>query len=61
MKPEKEIYMIAAKNVNQKLGNCLFMDDRESNVKGAIEAGMQAIQFRDVEKLKADLGQLGII
>jgi len=61
MKPEREIYNIAAKNVNQKPENCLFIDDREPNVKGAIEAGMHAIQFRGVEKLKADLAQLGII
>jgi FMN phosphatase YigB (HAD superfamily) len=33
----------------------LFIDDLESNVEGARLAGMKAIRFESVEKLKASL------
>ena len=55
MKPQREIYGIAAKNVNQPPENCLFIDDREVNVKGAIEYGMQSIQFVGLKQLHNDL------
>ena len=57
MKPQKEIYEIAANNVGQKPEHCLFIDDREPNVKGARKIGMQSIQFISVEALKKELLQ----
>jgi len=61
MKPEWEIYEIAARNVNQLPVNCLFIDDREMNVKGALDAGMQALHFTSIEKLQQDLSLMGIL
>jgi glucose-1-phosphatase len=51
MKPAKECYERAAISVNTPIENCLFIDDRQVNVDGAINAGMQAVQFSSVEKL----------
>ncbi len=61
MKPQREIYEIAAENVGQCPENCLFIDDREVNVKGAVDAGMKAVQFKGKDKLRKDLKKVGVI
>ena len=61
MKPQREIYEIAAENVGRKPENCLFIDDREVNVIGAIEAGMQALLFTGAENLKREFQQMEMI
>ncbi|KHN74641.1 Bifunctional epoxide hydrolase 2 [Toxocara canis] len=43
-KPEKEIYLIAASQLNVEPKECIFIDDLEENCKGAQEVGMTAIQ-----------------
>lgn len=47
VKPDTEIY----KHLLEKYGliaeECLFIDDRQDNVEGAIKAGMKAIQFKN--------------
>ncbi|VDM49390.1 unnamed protein product [Toxocara canis] len=43
-KPEKEIYLIAASQLNVEPEECIFIDDLEENCKGAQEVGMTAIQ-----------------
>jgi HAD superfamily hydrolase (TIGR01509 family) len=53
MKPAEICYQKAAQSVNIPIQNCLFIDDREINVSGALKAGMQAVQFTSHEKLLA--------
>jgi putative hydrolase of the HAD superfamily len=61
MKPQSEIYEIAVKNVAQLPQECLFIDDREMNVKGAIDFGMQALNFEDLPKLRKDLQKMRLL
>jgi len=61
LKPAEICYQTAALNLNIPIENCLFIDDREINVAGAIAAGMQTIQFNGVEDLQRALVRMGII
>jgi putative hydrolase of the HAD superfamily len=59
LKPDPLCYQRAAEYVGTQAKYCLFIDDREINVQGARDAGMQAIQFTgvaDLERLLSDLG-----
>ena len=58
MKPDKAIYQVAADNVKTDIGHCLFIDDLQKNVIGAINAGMHAIRFEGVERLRQQLSEL---
>lgn len=46
-KPELAIYQSAAVCLDTPLPEILFIDDKSENVAAALEAGMQAIQYRD--------------
>jgi len=59
-KPHREIYELAAEKVWIPIEECLFIDDKEDNVEGAIEAGMQGIVFENTKQLKYALKALGI-
>jgi putative hydrolase of the HAD superfamily len=61
LKPDPKCYQIAAENIGKSVPSCLFIDDRAVNVAGAQRAGMPAILFRGIDKLRKDLVQLGII
>jgi putative hydrolase of the HAD superfamily len=61
MKPQREIYKIAVENVGYPAENCLFIDDREINVKGAIDYGMEAIHFVGIRRLRDELSKIGLI
>ena len=52
MKPNPEIYRLAAENVRHRPGECLFIDDRQINVDGARAAGINAVLFTDIIELK---------
>lgn len=54
-KPEARIYEIALEVTQRKPGECLFIDDRQENVKAAQALGMRAIHLKNVEKLTAEL------
>lgn len=59
-KPDIRIYRLAAKKVRCKPRQCLFIDDKPENVKGARKAGMNAIRYKDVAQLKKDLRRYNI-
>lgn len=61
VKPNPEAYLAAAANVGLPPEQCLFIDDIERNVIGARAVGMQAVQFTDVEALRAYLVEAGIL
>ena len=52
-KPDRRIYLMAAKQVGLKPQECLFVDDSPTNVKAAEKVGMQAHLYEDVELLIA--------
>ena len=55
LKPAPVCYDLAAKSVNARHEECLFIDDRDINVEGAIKAGMQAIRFQGPSELETEL------
>ncbi len=60
LKPDPICYFKAAQNVGFSAQECLFIDDRPLNVKGAQQVGMPAIRFESKEQLERDLKKLGI-
>lgn len=60
IKPDREIYERHATDFGLEPAATLFIDDAPKNVKGAIDAGWQAVQFVDPATLKRDLAQRGI-
>ena len=60
MKPKKEIYRAALDTARTEPGRCLFIDDLESNISGAREAGIRTILYTDDEAVARGLAAWGI-
>ncbi len=62
IKPEKEIYRILFEKFSLKPEECIFIDDVQKNIDGAVEAGMQGHCYShgNLEILKEDLRQKGV-
>jgi len=60
MKPDLHIYSRLLEKFSLQAKECLFVDDIQTNVDGAIAAGLQGYCFQDgdVERLQAFLGKL---
>ncbi len=58
LKPQQEAYQIAAERLGVNVQDCVFIDDQEKRSTGAVEAGMQAILYKDFEQMKLELEQL---
>lgn len=58
IKPEPAIYQLAAERLGVKPNECVFVDDRQSNVDGAVAVGMKGIVYRDFDQFKLDLAKL---
>lgn len=61
MKPAPGIYEAAVEAVAAPAGDCLFVDDREENVQGALAVGMPAVRFRSAARLEATLRRVGLL
>ena len=61
LKPDPEIYRIAARDVEAPPERCLFVDDLAANVEGARTVGMQALQFTGVDAITAALRERGVL
>jgi HAD superfamily hydrolase (TIGR01509 family) len=57
LKPDPEIFREAVRRSGVGPGECVFIDDMEENVNGAIEAGLQGIHFRPGTDLEAELAK----
>lgn len=60
IKPEPEIYRIILSRLGVKANEAIFIDDRKSNIDGAVGVGMLGIVFKSNEKLKKDLLEFGV-
>ncbi len=58
MKPDKRIYELAAQDLELELSQCLFTDDLQKNVDGAVHAGMKAVLYKNFGQYLSDLDQL---
>ncbi|RJQ83184.1 HAD-IA family hydrolase [Amycolatopsis panacis] len=57
-KPAREIYLVAAERLGLAAPSCVFVDDAERNVRGAVEAGMVGVHHVGVPKTLAELAVL---
>ncbi|REK30266.1 MAG: HAD family phosphatase [Planctomycetota bacterium] len=60
MKPDAKIYAAAAEAVGVPPVKIFFMDDREENVVGAREFGLDAVLYTDTPALVAELTARGV-
>ena len=59
-KPDPLIYHKALVITGRQPAECVFIDDRKTNLEPATDLGMHVIHFRDAVGLRKDLEQLGI-
>lgn len=59
-KPAPRIFQMALQVTQCSAGECLFIDDREENVRAAEALGMRIIWLKEVEKLAEELKAHGI-
>ncbi len=57
-KPDAQIYRILLEKYDLKPEECLFFDDREENVEGALKSGMESMCIKTEEELIAQLERL---
>jgi len=60
LKPDPAIYLAAAGLAGCPPGDCVFIDDMEENVRGAVEAGLAGIHYLPETDLAAELRMLGL-
>lgn len=60
-KPDSKIFLLACNKLKVKPEECVFIDDLERNVKGAVAVGMTGIVYKDYQNLILELKNLGII
>ncbi|MCR5150633.1 MAG: HAD family phosphatase [Clostridiales bacterium] len=62
LKPEPEIYEHLFNKFGLNAGECIFFDDLQENVDGAIAMGMQAFRFNhdDMQSFNAELRRVGV-
>jgi HAD superfamily hydrolase (TIGR01509 family) len=60
LKPDAAIYLAAARLAGSAPGECVFIDDMEENVKGALAAGLKGIHYLPETDLAAELRNLGL-
>lgn len=61
MKPDQRIFDLLCERAGVAPEDCVFIDDSEKNVKGAMDAGWDAIRFTDAPALRAALEQRGLL
>lgn len=59
-KPENRIYELMIKRIKVKPEEAVFTDDRMDNCQGAIDYGIKAIKFNNINQLKEELKKLEI-
>jgi len=60
LKPDPAIYLAAARLAGTKPQECVFIDDMEENVKGAVAAGLAGVLYTPATDLAAELRKLGL-
>jgi HAD superfamily hydrolase (TIGR01509 family) len=60
LKPDPAIYLAAARLAGSPPRECVFIDDMEENVKGAVAVGLAGIHYTPATDLAAELKKLGL-
>ncbi len=61
LKPDPAIYLAAARLAGTPPRECVFIDDMEENVTGAVAAGFSGILYTPATDLAAELKKLGLV
>jgi HAD superfamily hydrolase (TIGR01509 family) len=61
LKPDPAIYLAAARLAGASPGECVFIDDMEENIAGAVAAGLAGIHYTPATDLAAELKKLGLV
>lgn len=59
-KPEDEMFHLALDLCQRDPEECVFIDDREINLEGADNLGLQTLHFKNAQQLEEDLHNLGL-
>ncbi|XP_047167644.1 flavin mononucleotide hydrolase 1, chloroplatic [Vigna umbellata] len=59
-KPDTEFYNEVVRRLNVDPTNCIFVDDRQTNVEAATEVGIRGLHFKNVNLLCEKLSLMGI-
>lgn len=57
-KPDVRIYQLAAQKLSVETSECIFVDDRQAYLDGAVAAGMQPILYTSFAQAKSDIAQI---
>lgn len=57
-KPHREIYELAAIRLKVQSSECVYIDDDDYRVEGAVRAGMAGIIYRNFDQMKVELNKL---
>ncbi len=60
VKPDEAIFKRLLERYGLNAAECIFVDDLQRNVDGAIQAGLQGLQFHGADSLREDLRRMGI-
>jgi HAD superfamily hydrolase (TIGR01509 family) len=60
LKPDPAIYLAAARLAGTKPRECVFIDDMEENIAGAVAAGLAGIHYTPATDLATELRKLGL-
>jgi HAD superfamily hydrolase (TIGR01509 family) len=60
LKPDPAIYLTAVRLAGAEPQECVFIDDMEENIVGAVAAGLRGIHYRPETDLAAELRKLGV-
>ncbi len=60
IKPDAAIYNLLMERYGLKAEECVFLDDTEKNIKGALAVGMHGIVFKDKAQAIEELRKLGV-
>lgn len=61
LKPSAEIFRAAVEKAECAADECFFTDDKETNVAGAIEFGINALQFISAEQFEREIKNRNLI
>ncbi len=56
----EKVFQYVLKKIGAKAENCVFIDDKETNLEPARNLGIRGIQFKNLEQVKRELAILGI-
>ncbi|MBW2999921.1 HAD family phosphatase [Candidatus Woesearchaeota archaeon] len=59
-KPDRRFFEHVVKDANLNVDECLFIDDKEKNIKASEEFGIKGIVFENCKQLEKELVSLGI-